>query len=427
MLKSSNLPFHAAVWETAKSCSHVSALGKRFRSEPLGSGPPAGGRAAAGSNRQAPSRDSAPVDIVAANGEEWIKVSTITERRLLFEIAETGWEEGSQPSETMDEQTDDYNSDSRPRASGASLFAESDDPDGALCDEIGLVKVARELVVIASANRVRRKAPQVRIVLTRIQEGVSSNIDLVLARMRSAGAVVQCGGGQPPSATLETFRKMLPSSDAGISSSLNLDCTILLALISDISHCRLEPHSSHHSSVRQQILSEPADGLLPSHLYPILRGRLLFTATQAARRMREIVNTLGTPSEKARAGILLGERAFAGSAAPELRPELVERSVHPVPFDLQLPVSVVPENIPFDLSSLPPVALELARTMSSINKSVFLLGWKEGWTTVTSNRGAVRSIETALARQSMEDQVSPSLWLCKTARSLLGKEKPKLA
>ncbi len=43
------------------------------------------------SDRYKDKKNSALVDLVAHDGEEWIKVSTITENRVLFEMAEAGW------------------------------------------------------------------------------------------------------------------------------------------------------------------------------------------------------------------------------------------------------------------------------------------------------------------------------------------------
>ena len=76
-IKSSNLPFYVAVWETAKSSRELLALQKRFYQHPL-------------PKRNEPSDNGKRyvlVDIVSHDGEEWTKVSTVAEHRLLFEIA----------------------------------------------------------------------------------------------------------------------------------------------------------------------------------------------------------------------------------------------------------------------------------------------------------------------------------------------------
>ena len=42
------------------------------------------------------------MDFVARSGEEWVKVSTVTETRLLFERAKAGWEDGASSSGSED-------------------------------------------------------------------------------------------------------------------------------------------------------------------------------------------------------------------------------------------------------------------------------------------------------------------------------------
>lgn len=87
-LRSSNLPFYETVWAVAKgSCCGIAMFGKRFY---WGEG-----EESEGSKWKKPNKDkrkSVLVDIVADDGEEWVKVSTISESRLLFEMAKKGWE-----------------------------------------------------------------------------------------------------------------------------------------------------------------------------------------------------------------------------------------------------------------------------------------------------------------------------------------------
>jgi hypothetical protein len=72
------------------------------------------------------------VDIVARNGLEWVKVSTITERRMIFDLAKSGWVEG----DTSDDE-DDFDSD-------------------------GLLKVVGSLVQVAKSVRMKYRNPTVR-------------------------------------------------------------------------------------------------------------------------------------------------------------------------------------------------------------------------------------------------------------------------
>ncbi|KAI7153277.1 hypothetical protein KC352_g27953, partial [Hortaea werneckii] len=88
------------------------------------------------------------------------------------------------------------------------------------------------------------------------------------------------------------------------------------------------------------------------------------------------------------------------------------------------PIQVVDQNENECQQNLPAEALETAKDMTDINYSVFLYGWATGRTTITSNRTVVKQIETHLETYTdLPDESWPGIWLCPTARSLVGKEK----
>jgi hypothetical protein len=92
-----------------------------------------------------------------------------------------------------------------------------------------------------------------------------------------------------------------------------------------------------------------------------------------------------------------------------------------VPGSLLLPILVqVPD---LEQSSLPASAEAVKKQLTSINQSVFLHGWAKGVTTVTSNRTVVKQMENTLAREASDEKEWPLIWMCPTARSLVGKEK----
>lgn len=108
-------------------------------------------------------------------------------------------------------------------------------------------------------------------------------------------------------------------------------------------------------------------------------------------------------------------------SASELRDKLNLLSRFQVPESLKLPiVTRVPDEAP---TTLPPSATAVKRQLTSINQSVFLHGWAGGITTVTSNRTVVKQIENILAKEASDETEWPLIWLCPTARSLVGKEK----
>ena len=445
-LRSSNLPFYESVWNVAKSCCCVTSLGKKMYltgKHSLDPGEPTNGFSAIPQTL----KKGVTVDIVANNGMEWIKVSTLTEKRLLFEMAKEGWEKYG-----------DY--------SGESDVGSSED-DGREEEDKGgkleLVRLAEDLKAAAQCVRIRFQHPEIRFVLPKIQEGVLQDVDAFLADLRATGAVVQCSTDMDQVLGDRQLHldKLIPSiAVVPLTSTINVDCTMLLALISDISHL-LRPQLSldsastsqnYHKAIESQIEAEESTLMLPGETYPLLAGRDLECTSHAAQRMREIVQCMGTPSERRRADILLGEGPYKDQSAPSLRQAFGEQSIHTVPDDLRLPVKVIQFDVQECLSNgLDPLAPHArpsqpfpistaARAkdmlrLTPINASVFLYGWSHQITTFTSNRTVatelLKTINDILdsderqGRGDAADFVGPLIYICETARSLIGKTKFK--
>ncbi|KAL8816177.1 MAG: hypothetical protein Q9191_008373, partial [Dirinaria sp. TL-2023a] len=276
-LRSSNLRFYSAVWDAAKQTTGLVTFNKRFYWD---------NSTSRDLKRQGrPKKRGALVDIVAEDGQQWIKVSTVTEKRLLFELAKQGWEVGSSSDD------DEKNEGSiTPTSSNGVLnsFSKpnhtSDDED----DKLELIRLAQDLQKASQATRVRYKHPHVHFVLPNVIPGRVAEIDRILSTIHSTGASTSCKPdlNPPQSSSLHsTFAPMLPFSTRQLSSTLNIDCTILLALVSDLSHYTsssipLETASGaksgtpHPASVRQ-LKMESEEQLLPSILYPLLQGKKL--------------------------------------------------------------------------------------------------------------------------------------------------------
>lgn len=456
VLKSSNIPFYEAVWKITRNCREVTALSKRFYSYQRDVSDPS--KRPATSNRTQKSeglrrqgQKGVLVDIVAENGLQWIKVSTISEKRLLFEIAKEGWE--SYTAESSDDE---------------SHQSQMDDTDKHH-HQLELVRLAHELQIASKASRVQFRHPRVVFVLPNIREGQLRDVDAFVADLRATGATVQCSSGQ---ALHELYQddmshvkpavldRLLPGNDQlQRSNMINLDCTILLAIISDISHLRkdqISPDShalngTYHSAIVRQIEFEESNSMIQGDIYPILTNRTLHCTSHAAERMREIVQCMGTPSECERADIVLGEGRYAGKGAEELRGFLEEQSVHAVPDGIRLPIKVVAFNPQDLITSLTLesaeqkcfpywIVAEVAKLvrLSPVNLSVFLYGWMERSLTFTSNRvvatGLLKAIDEVLDHAEYTDNSSeedlakfygPQIHICETARSLIGKAKNK--
>ena len=381
---------------------------------------------------------SALVDIVAEDGELWIKVSTITESRLLFEKAKAGWEELDSDSDTEEEQHD-----------GRRVVAEGADPVPGEEDDYGsedgndnrveLLRIAEDLCRAAKKVYIRYRHPRILFILPKIVEGHTSAVDAILAEICATGARVQCASEpslfgtytngascdhntEAPAALTTIFSRLLIDPLMHLTLTLNIDCTVLLALVSDLSHSTLDPSPMLHRAIRRQIDLEANEKLLPSSLYPAMADRDLVCTSLAAKRMREIVEQIGTPSERLRTELLLGEGEGGNGKPPaELRARFAETSEYTVPEDWRLPIRV--EDGTYELSALPAVAERVKEELTEINRSVFFYGWTRGWTTVSSNRTVAKLVEAVVENEGEEGDVGPMVWLCATARSLVGKEK----
>ena len=206
------------------------------------------------------------------------------------------------------------------------------------------------------------------------------------------------------------------------SQTLNICCTILLAVVSDISHGQVREEAWFNRNIRRQIQIEDKEHLIENSLWPAMVGRDLVCTKIAAQRMREIVDLIGTDSEKARTRLFMGDDP---SKSPEqLLKEFQELSTYSVPADWHLPIKIVEEQVTDEHS--PRLAAPVAKELSDINQSVFLYGWKTGRTTITSNRSAVKTIERCVEtnRKSDED-IGPDAFIVPTARSLVAKEKER--
>ena len=508
------MPFYMAIWGAAKSCQGIVALNKTFECR---SRRDAGGTAkeeprhehkagASGEtshetalNGKPRKRKSVVVDIVAQGGNEWVKVSTVSETRLLFEMAENGW-----PSdEESDSQTHENHF-----CDGHQTQQNKDAEEGD--EKLSLLRLAEDLHSAASASTKQRNGrPTIRFVLPKLRKGRVGAIDSLLAKISRVGVTVECQpdvGASPAPLLEEVLPRMMLDEFANFTQTLNIDCTILLALVSDLSHNAIDLEPCFHVAIRRQIEKEQAEQVVPSLLWPAMLDRDLVCTVEAARRMREIVNTIGTQTERARTVLLMDGIRGRGDDSDDLgsrqNPGLlvsndesssaVEGDViaafqryshYTVPRSWKIPIRIVPatDAPSIDIASLPPVAMAVKERLTPINQSVFLYGWVQGMTTLSSNRGVARVIWDTLAEASgdttatpvggmgqdtlvggphskadgdhdaREEQdtatatgkevgveaaprdanktkpshAGPRIWLCPTARSLLGKEKSR--
>lgn len=306
---SSNLLYYEALWSAAKRSHGLQSFRKYFfwdrHTAPAGKHTTKGLSLSKGS--QTKNKTAALVDIVAEEGSEWIRVSTVSEKRILFDLAKLGWVNDP------DSDEDEDMLDARP--------VDDDEDDE---DQVDVVRNARQLARAAQANPIRGRPPKVRFVLTRVEAGKSPPIDNVINKIRATGAIVQCGDDIPPASSIdEVLPQLLIDRSRALSNTLNIDCTILLALISDISHTPCPILDWYPGEVRAQIQEEVEEHLLPTHLYPAIQAHPMVCTREAADQMNLIVQTLATDTEKLRADLLLGQGDWAARSSEELVAEWV--------------------------------------------------------------------------------------------------------
>jgi hypothetical protein len=399
---SSNLLYYEALWGAAKRTSGLRAFRKYFYWDKQGR------NTTKGKGSSSRGKTNALVDIVADEGAQWLRVSTLSEKRLLFDLAKLGW--------MNDSDSDDDMPDAQP--------INDDDEDDE--DQVDIVKHARQLARAAKANPIRGRPPKVHFVLTRIVSGKTREIDALLAKIRATGATVQCAHDIPSAPALELVLPALLSDrqSRAMSDVLNIDCTILMALISDISHRECEILEWYPGEVRAQIHEEAEEKLLPTHLYPAIASHPMVTTQEAVDQMDVIVQTLATDAEKTRADVLLGKGAYASMSCEQLVQEWVAMSNHAIPDGFTLPIKTVSSNITMEtvVARLPAVAATLFHELGELNRCIFLYGWAEKLTTLSANRGRTRQIETVLNEQGLEEgEDGPHIWLCGESRSLIAK------
>ncbi|KAF2794279.1 hypothetical protein K505DRAFT_275421 [Melanomma pulvis-pyrius CBS 109.77] len=403
---SSNLLYFEALWSAAKRTSGLLSFRKYFFWNRQKEGSQSRGLSLA-KGSQKKGKSAALVDIVAADGMNWVRVSTTSEKRLLFDLAKLGWQNDS-----------DSDDDDMPDAQATSWEDDDDDED-----QVGIVKNARELARAAHANPIRGRPPLVHFILTRIQSGKTKEVDAVIQKIRETGAVIQCANEIPDPPSLEAaLPNLLVDRSRTLSHTINIDCTILLALISDISHTQCPILDWYPGEVRAQIKEEETEKLLATHLYPTIGSHPMVCTREAAEQMYQIVDTLATDTEKERANLLLAQGDHENSSSEDLVRAWTAMSDHTIPEGFNIPIQVVDNNMEETIAKLPAVASRIADELTPLNASIFFYGWAEGLTTLSSNRARARQIDHIINQNGLNDgETGPHVWLCGESRSLIAK------
>ncbi|KAJ0383978.1 hypothetical protein COL922a_009358 [Colletotrichum nupharicola] len=395
-LDASNYKFYESVWEVAKRCCDLAGMRRELavkKDGKKGKGKGVG----------------AVVDLVVRGGTEWVKVVTTTERRLFYEMADAGWDWDEEEQEEM-------------------LEVLKEEGDGS----VEVARVARCMIAAARGSFEGYRRPRCVILMSRIEEGRNAHVNRLLSLVRRLGEgtgvelVVETADAgilaRPTPSLGEAIRNLVQADPfEGFTDTLNVDCSVFMALASDCSHWRIGPESpllrgaQHRLDAADEVENGPR---LVTTMYPALGARRLVTTRDAADTFLRILGEIGTETEKARTKILF-EPLGEGERRRERVRKLQEFSEHPVPENLQLPVEVVP-GVSWEEArglveegALPRVALAVGRKGSGLDAM-----------------GRLRAaIEAGFAEAGGEegDDVGdgPRVWRIPFSRKLLAKPRPR--
>lgn len=389
-LRFSNMPAIERNWDTVKRCRDVVSIEQSIPRIPKVEVKENGGlivhRIRGG--QASHSAGMIFVHAVVDGGAEWLRIISKDEKRILLELAAGGWDWDHEEGDTDEED------------------------DSELFEDIPILRTAKELADTARKYWHDYHRPRIRILLSRIQEGQSKDMDRVIQKMRSTGGgdisvTVDCADAPWTSSQSlpdldTTLSNLVPIEDMSrFGSTVLLDTSVLIALISDISHATVDVQPWHNQDCKAQIRDEASGtNFLTAQAYPPLRGKRLVCTKEAMEHFQEITGTIASPTELERARIL-----YAGGAE-----DFQKLSIHHVPEDLMLPVQVLSEETDLrardlvDAGKLPEVAIKAETHLLNVpgNRTTHLYGWSSGLTVVTSNRSLakrlVRMIENSLER-----------------------------
>lgn len=425
---------HGSVrWHILKQCKSLVAVSRTFQGSDRDERHKQVSRMAAVSgkekqqlHRQLKEQAKVEVDVVD-KGHEWIDIRWITRDKLARQMAECGWAWGDHPREEQEEAVD---------------------PDE--WHDIALVKQVKRLVVAARMNRHEYRIPRIRVVLPNLtRDAEDIDIDVLLHQLHSLDPAVQLtihdasdlllqsSGLDFPVSVDDAIANLVGNDLDGLTPTLNIDHTVLVDLISDLTHYRLTPQPWQEKTTRAQIDSENehADGLMMRTLTPILAGRSLLCTREAAEHFHDMLTTVGTRSERLRGQLLVPlhePEASLGDAT--LRQMFEQLSVRHISKDIQIPIRILPASETWDRPSvdravdqgtLPPVARSVAARsdqLKSSKLSIYMYGWNSGCVTVTSNKEIKAHMKTWVeAGRTNDDEVGPFIWSIPVTRNLLAK------
>lgn len=420
--------YHSSTrWAALRRCANLVAVKRTFqgcdrerrRAEVLACGPQTDHERV---HRHRVIKEQGKTEVsVVDRGATWLDVRWISADRLARQMADSGWSWGE--------------------------YARGDEVPADEWEDAPFVRQVRRAVAAARLNRHEYRIPRVRLLLPNLARGASEDIDVLLEQLARIDPGVEVAvedaasplltGATPPPPLDETVRSLVGSDLQVLTPTLNLEHTVLVDLISDLTHLHLDPQPWQSRTTRAQIEEENAhaDGIMAPLLYPLLHGRRLVCTHEAAEHFHEMLTTVGTPTERARGRLLVPfyepERSEPHAA---LRTRFNALSERPLPDGVQFPVEILSSaDERWDVDGvarlveagrLPAVALDIARRglLKSSKLSTYMHGWLAGVVTVTSNKEIRAHMRTWVeAGRRSDDERGPQLYCVEVTRNLLAK------
>lgn len=228
---------------------------------------------------------SVKVDIVAEKGLVWVKVIARNAKALRHDMA------GLEGEMDEDFQSDDSSEEDE---EGGTLVADD------AFEQLPIFKKAKEYLRSAEAHHVHFRAPKVVFAFMRLYKDQQDMfVERIMDRLRELGIVVYTGGNQDLRSTYiaELGSEHLLSDLT--TSSLNLDVSTVLALLSEMAHAPCPPDQVEGEALRLQAEREREAPVLPV-LKQLLKGKALYMVQSAFDRLRDIVQVVAGPREQAR-------------------------------------------------------------------------------------------------------------------------------
>lgn len=369
---------------------------------------------------------TAQVEIIAEKGLQWIKLSNINSKKMMHELAKAGWEGSSEISGDYTSGQDKKNDD-----------ADAIEWNKSVISQVPLMQSAKFLISAAKSTWVNYQHPNVVFQLRNLHmKDAAEPILQLVKELEDIGVKVEFAdyyAESSPINPIPSIEQLIGkiqrehTSYTNLTNTINVDCTILLALASDISNSCVDPKSRHfNQAILHQLRNEMVEPLLTSAIFPALRNHKLMCTPTARNRFEAIVDEIGTASEKAR------YKALIDASGDDARGIYQQLCIYKVPEDFHLPIRVIGEEE--ECWNGPPASLpyssELTGILSPINASVFLTGWSMEVTTITSNMNIAKIIQDTWTREMAKSEDrgygvnlvhGPKVCLIRVARSLAGK------